>query len=310
MEPAYIALYRSGELTERVRAAHEALRSCTLCPRACRVNRLAGERGSCRTGEKAVVCSYNAHYGEEAPLSGSRGSGTIFFAWCSLRCRFCQNFELSQLGEGQEGEADDLAAMMLALQNHGCHNINLVTPSHVVPQILSAVELAAAHGLRLPLVYNSSGYDSLETLRLLDGVIDIYMPDMKYADAVVAERLSGVKDYPAFNQAAVKEMHRQVGDLRVNDRGLAERGLLIRHLVLPNNLAGTAAIAFFLAGEISPDTYINLMDQYRPCYRARDSAEINRPLTREEYAEAMSQAMAHGLRRFDSPRRTTYVFPE
>jgi len=303
MLPSYIALYRSGQLVERVQRAHERLAACTLCPRHCGADRLHGEKGICRTGRKAVVSSFHAHFGEEAPLTGRRGSGTIFFTWCSLRCQYCQNYAISQLGEGDEVDAADLAVMMLALQRQGCHNINLVTPSHVVPQILAALEIAVAHGLTIPLVYNSSGYDSIETLALLDGIIDIYMPDMKYADPDVALRLSGVKDYPAINRAAVKEMHRQVGDLVLDEQGIARHGLLVRHLVLPNRLAGTADIVRFLATQISRNTYINIMDQYRPCYRAADIADISRPITFSEYKEAVELALAQGLTRLDRPRR-------
>ena len=302
MKPSYLELFASGELAERVRLAHERLAGCSLCPRACGANRLAGERGSCHSGENAVVCSFHAHHGEETPLSGERGSGAIFFTWCSLRCQFCQNYEISQLGEGQEVDSEDLAVMMLSLQRAGCHNVNLVTPSHVVPQILSALEIAATHGLHLPLVYNSSGYDSVETLKLLDGIVDIYMPDMKYGDAEVGLRLSGIRDYPAINQAAVREMHRQVGDLAVDERGIAARGLLVRHLVLPNGLAGTAEVVRMLAEDVSRSTYINVMDQYRPCYQAQAHPEINRPITRQEYEEAVDMALAHGLTRLDMQR--------
>ncbi len=309
MEASYVRLHRCGDLSQRVQVAHERLAACRMCPRACGVNRLEGEKGSCRTGEHALVCSFHAHFGEEAPLVGRHGSGTIFFTWCSLRCQFCQNYEISQMGEGQVVDAEDLAVMMLALQEHGCHNINLVTPTHVVPQILAALEIAVEHGLHVPLVYNSSGYDSLETLALLDGIVDIYMPDMKYSDAAVAERLSGIKDYPAHNQAAVREMHRQVGDLVLDDDGVALRGLLVRHLVLPHGLAGTAEIVRFLAAEISPNTYLNIMDQYRPCYHAHQYPEVNRPLTRQEYKEAVDLALAHGLTRLDSPRRLVFILP-
>jgi putative pyruvate formate lyase activating enzyme len=238
-EPAYLALLRSGELAQRVRQAYQRLEMCDLCPRCCRVDRrgiapgeVAGE-GACRTGEQAVVCSYHAHFGEEAPLVGRNGSGTIFFAWCNLNCRYCQNYTISQQGEGAPVEPEELAAMMLQLQDQGCHNVNLVSPSHVAAPILAALLIAAQAGLRLPLVYNTGGYDAVDTLKLLDGVIDIYMPDMKYADAEVGRRFSGVPDYPQVNRAAVGEMHRQVGDLAMDERGIARRGLLVRPLVLP-----------------------------------------------------------------------------
>jgi len=249
-----------------------------------------------------VVSSYNPHFGEEDPLVGRGGSGTIFFAWCNLKCQYCQNYDISQLGHGREVEPEALASMMLWLQEHGCHNINFVSPTHVVPQILAGLLLAAQAGLRLPLVYNTGGYDSLNTLTLLDGVVDIYMPDMKYADAEIAERYSKVKNYPAVNQAAVREMHRQVGDLVIDEDGVAQRGLLVRHLVLPGGLAGTAEIVRFLAEEISLNTYLNVMAQYRPCYRADRFPELNRSLTAEEYAEAVSLALQAGLTRLDQRR--------
>jgi len=294
-QPAYLALLRSGELSERVRTANQRLTNCELCPRACGMDRLKGELGFCRTGALAVVSSFHAHFGEEAPLVGQGGSGTIFFAHCNLDCKFCQNHDISHAGMGQEVEPEELAAMMLQLQAAGCHNINLVSPSHIVPQFLTALLIAAEAGLRLPIVYNTGGYDALETLRLLDGVVDIYMPDMKYADPVRGQRYSGVADYPLRNQSAIREMHRQVGDLQTDDRGIAMRGLLVRHLVLPDGLAGTGEIVCFLAEEISPDTYLNIMDQYRPCYRAPEFPEINRRITAEEYEEAVRLAETAGL---------------
>ena len=298
-EAAYLKLYRSGELKERVTEAYHRLESCNICARECGVNRRESAKGAaCRTGERAVVSSYAPHFGEEAPLVGRGGSGTIFFSWCNLRCQFCQNYEISQLGHGQEVEPENLAAMMLRLQGMGCHNINFVSPSHVVPQILAGLLIATEAGLRLPLVYNTGGYDSLETLELLDGIVDIYMPDMKYADQAVARRCSKVENYPAVNQAAVQEMHRQVGDLVMDERGVALHGLLIRHLVLPEGLAGTGEIVRFLAG-ISPNTYLNVMDQYRPCYKANDLPPLDRRLTRQEYNEAVQMALDAGLTRLD-----------
>ena len=264
-EPAYLQLLQSGELKRRVAEGYKRLEACDICARECGVNRRKSAEGAaCRTGEQAVVSSAGPHFGEEDPLVGSGGSGTIFFSWCNLRCQFCQNAEISQLGYGHEVEPEELATMMLHLQSQGCHNINFVSPSHVVPQILAGLLIAAQAGLRLPLVYNTGGYDSLRTLALLDGVVDIYMPDMKYADPEVARRYSKISNYPAVNQAAVKEMHRQVGDLTLDERGVANRGLLVRHLVLPEGLAGTAEIVRFLRNEISTDTYINVMAQYRP----------------------------------------------
>jgi len=299
-EPGYVRLHQTGELAARAAAAQERLRDCDLCARYCFVDRTEETAGAaCRTGARAVVSSVFAHHGEEAPLSGSRGSGTIFFAWCNLRCLFCQNYELSWEGEGREVSATDLAAMMLALQRQGCHNINFVSPSHVVAQILEALPIAAEAGLRLPLVYNTGGYDSLEALALLDGVVDIYMPDLKYADADVARKYSKVRDYAAVNQAAIAEMHRQVGDLVLDQRGIAVRGLLVRHLVLPGGLAGTDAVFRFLGEEISANTYLNIMAQYRPCYRAGEYPEIDRRPAPEEMRAAFAAAARHGLTRLD-----------
>ena len=299
-EPAYLPLLRSGELAERTRIAHEHLADCDLCARYCHVNRLEGTRGAvCRTGEKAVVYSAGPHHGEEDCLVGRNGSGTIFFSWCNLRCIFCQNWEISWKGEGRERSTDELADTMLHLQEIGCHNINFVSPSHVVAQIIAAVEVAAERGLHLPLVYNTGGYDSPEALALLDDIIDIYMPDMKYGDAEMARRYSHVREYPRINQAAVREMHRQVGDLVIGEDGLARRGLLVRHLVMPNRIAGTDAVLKFLSEEISTDTYVNLMDQYRPCYRAGNFPELDRPITSPEFSEALDAARRHGLKRLD-----------
>jgi len=302
-EAAYLRLLRSGELKQRVTEAYQRLEACDICPRECGVNRRESTKGAvCRTGEQAVVSSYNPHFGEEAPLVGMRGSGTIFFTWCNLKCQYCQNYEISQLGEGREVEPEQLAAMMLRLQGMACHNINFVSPTHVVPQILAGVLIAAKAGLRVPLVYNTGGYDSLKTLALLDGVFDIYMPDMKYADEPTARRLSKIKDYPAINRAAVAEMHRQAGNLRTDERGVALRGLLVRHLVLPGGLAGTEEVVRFLAEEISRDTYLNIMDQYRPCYKAHEFHELNRRITSDEYAEAVRLAQEAGLHRLDERR--------
>lgn len=276
--------------------------SCDLCPRRCHADRLRGEAGQCRAGRLAVVSSYGPHYGEESPLVGRYGSGTIFIANCNLSCIFCQNSEISHEGLGYEVSAEQLALIMVAVQNRGCHNVNLVSPSHVVPQILEALVLAVERGLRVPLVYNSGGYDSIETLRLLDGVVDIYMPDMKYADDWVAKMLSGVGGYVQANRAAVKEMHRQVGDLEVDERAVAVKGLIVRHLVLPEDLAGTEQIASFLAQDVSPSTYLNVMDQYRPCFRAFGHPQIGRRITRDEHRQAVAAAKAAGLARLDSCR--------
>jgi putative pyruvate formate lyase activating enzyme len=295
-EPSYLDLLRSGELADRASRALERLASCDLCARYCRVDRFAGVKGAvCRTGRHAVVSSLGPHHGEEDPLRGFRGSGTIFFSWCNLRCVFCQNWEISQKGAGHEVEAEALAGMMLTLQARGCHNLNFVTPSHVVAQILEALVIAVREGLRLPLVYNTGGYDSPEALELLDGVIDIYMPDVKYGDSEVAHRHSHVRDYFEVNGAAVKEMHRQVGDLVVDSEGVALRGLLVRHLVLPEDLANTERVLAFLAEEISPDTYLNLMDQYHPSHRADRVPPLDRAITTEEYCRALELARGYGL---------------
>lgn len=263
------------------------------------MDRLAGTSGKCQVTRQVRVSSYGPHFGEEAPLVGVGGSGTIFFTYCNLRCVFCQNYTISQLGEGNEISSPELAGMMLSLQATGCHNINLVSPTHVVPHILEALELAAGRGLHLPLVYNTGGYDSLETLRLLDGIVDIYMPDMKYSDGKIAEQLSGVKDYPKVNRAAVKEMHRQVGDLQLDEHGIAQRGLLVRHLVLPNRLAGTRDVVRFLAREVSAHTYLNVMAQYHPCHNAFHFPSLSRPILKKELDEAIRLAGEHGLDRLD-----------
>jgi putative pyruvate formate lyase activating enzyme len=272
---------------------------CVLCGRHCQVNRHE-QPGSCRTGLKARVASFNPHHGEENPLRGRRGSGTIFFSWCNLRCQYCQNANISQQPAGDEVDAKELAVIMLWLQHQGCHNINLVSPSHVISPILDALLVAVEMGLRLPLVYNTGGYDSPEGLALLEGVIDIYMPDMKYSDAKVALKMSKVSNYPRINRAAVREMHRQVGDLVLDKAGIAQRGLLVRHLVLPRNQAGSAKTFKFLADEISTDTYLNIMAQYRPAYRASDYPPFDRPLTHQEYEKAVELAHHYGLHRLDS----------
>jgi len=296
---AYLELYRSGELAKRVEAARALLQNCQVCPRHCAVNRLIGETGKCHTPRLAAVSSYGPHFGEEAPLVGRHGSGTIFFTNCNLKCIFCQNYHISQLGDGAELNRQELAKTMLSLQAKGCHNINLVSPTHVIPQILEALEIAIELGLRLPLVYNSGGYDSVETLKILDGVVDIYMPDMKYSDEEIAEELSDIKNYPSVNRAAVKEMHRQVGDLQIDEDGIAVRGLLIRHLVLPHRLAGTKETLNFIAEEISQNSYVNIMVQYHPCYKAFQMPRLARPLLHQEFLEAVELAHKAGLNRLD-----------
>jgi putative pyruvate formate lyase activating enzyme len=298
-EPVYLETHRRGLLTAKVAAAYEILSQCNLCPRNCLVDRHHGERGLCRTGDQPVVTSYSAHFGEEDPLVGQHGSGTIFFTHCNLFCIFCQNYEISHGGEGEEVSIPDLAAMMILLQKRGCHNINFVTPSHQVYQILEALVPAINAGLNVPLVYNTGGYDALETLRLLDGVIDIYMPDFKFWDPAVAQDLCQAEDYPEIARQALKEMHRQVGDLVVDDNGVARRGLLVRHLVLPDGLAGTKEIMEFLAQEISPNTYVNVMGQYRPCGRAQEHPSLRKFLTALEHDQAQQNAREAGLTRLD-----------
>jgi putative pyruvate formate lyase activating enzyme len=299
MTTSYLRLLNTGELQQRAMEAHKGLAKCEGCAWECRINRLAGQHGVCRTGERARVSSYGPHLGEEDPLRGWRGSGTIFFSSCNMRCQFCQNHEISQTEGGGPVESEELAEIMLELQAMGCHNINLVSPSHVVPQILVAVLLAAQAGLHLPLVYNTGGYDSLHSLKLLDGVVDIYMPDMKYASDRIARSYSKIPHYPQINQAAVLEMYRQVGNLQIDRDGLARRGLLVRHLVLPNDLAGTAEIVRFLAEQVSKDTYLNLMDQYRPAFNARRFTKLSRPLKSEEYRQAVQMAHDVGLQWLD-----------
>jgi putative pyruvate formate lyase activating enzyme len=294
---AYRALLESGELSRRVEEARRLLRRCRVCPRHCDVDRLQGERGTCEVGARALVSSHGPHMGEESPLRGTRGSGTIFFSSCNLRCVFCQNYEISQLREGRETDAREIARMMLSLQAQGCHNINWVTPSHQVPQILEGLLLAAEGGLDLPIVYNTSSYDALDTLRLLDGIVDIYMPDFKYASEEAASRYSHAPGYPEVARRAVREMHRQVGDLALDERGVATRGVLVRHLVLPEDLSGTAEVMRFLATEISPDTFVNIMDQYYPCHTAGEYPELSRRITVEEFDRAIRLAREEGIHR-------------
>jgi putative pyruvate formate lyase activating enzyme len=298
-EPLYLETHRRGLLKEKIAAAYDILNNCTLCPHNCLVDRHHGERGLCRTGDQPVTSSFGPHFGEEDPLVGTRGSGTIFFTYCNLYCIFCQNYEISHGGEGEEVSFADLAAMMLNLQRRGCHNINFVTPSHQVYQILEALPLAIEQGLNVPLVYNTGGYDAVETLKLLDGVIDIYMPDFKFWDPAVAADLCQGKDYPAVARQALKEMHRQVGDLVIDENSIARRGLLVRHLVLPDGLAGTKEVMAFLAKEISSNTYVNVMGQYRPCGRAYEHASLRKFLNPLEHAEALRLAQEAGLMRLD-----------
>jgi len=305
-QPAYLKLLSSGDFKRRVKQAYELLSICEVCAWECPVDRRAGKIGVCRTGMHARVSSYGPHHGEEDPLRGRQGSGTIFFTRCNLRCQYCQNHDISQTDSGHEVDPEELATMMLELQARGCHNINFVSPSHVVPQIMAAVLIAAQAGLEIPLVYNTGGYDSLAMLKLLDGIIDIYMPDMKYADPDIARQYSKIRDYPAVNQAAVCEMHRQVGNLSTDSNEIAFRGLLVRHLVLPNNLAGTDKIVQFLADKVSTNTYLNLMDQYRPAYKAHQYPELNRSITHEEYQAAVQMALDAGINRLDKRRAPSW----
>lgn len=300
-DASYIRLFESGELARRAEALEKIVRSCALCPHRCGVDRTRSKAGRCRSGALPVISSFHAHFGEESPLVGRSGSGTIFFTNCNLACIFCQNYDISHLGRGEEISTGDLARVMLLLQNKGCHNINLVTPTHMTHAIVRALLEAVPQGLRLPLVYNCGGFESLETLHLLEDVIDIYMPDFKYMDADTGLRLSGAGDYPSVAAQAVAEMHRQVGDLLLDESGIAVRGLLVRHLVLPNNLASTDRVVDFIAG-LSRDSYLNIMDQYRPEYRARECADLRRRVTLQEFDEAILHARRAGLRRLDKYR--------
>lgn len=283
----------------RIEGLYDLIKECRLCPRHCGVKRLEGEKGFCRTGSKPVISSWGPHFGEERPLVGRFGSGTIFFTHCNLGCLYCQNWTISHLGEGEETTVERLSNIMLMLQAEGCHNINLVTPTHQTPMIVEAIFMAKDKGLEIPIVYNCGGYESVETLRLLEGIIDIYMPDIKYMSGEFAKKYSFAPDYPDIVRAAIREMHRQVGDLIIDRRGIAVRGLLVRHLVLPENIAGTEEVVKFVAEEISKDTYINIMDQYRPCYRAFEFPELSRRITPGEYESAIKAALRAGLKRID-----------
>lgn len=303
MFPSYLGAYRSGRLGEVIRRGLRWLTKCTLCPRLCQVNRMDGQKGYCRTERLAVVASYGPHFGEETPLVGKGGSGTIFFSNCNLYCIFCQNYEISHGGEGAVASAQELADVMVYLQKGGCQNINFVSPSHVIPQILEALPPAIEKGLDIPLVFNSGGYDRAPALRLLDGIVDIYMPDFKFWDPEVAGNLCMAPDYPKRARESLREMHRQVGDLRLSASGIAERGLLVRHLVLPNGLAGSASILRFIAEEISRSTYVNVMDQYRPCGDVAGRPEMQRRITSTEFEEALRAAAAAGITRLDQRHR-------
>ena len=308
MTPGYVELQRTGELERRAEALRELLEACALCPRSCGARRLAGETGVCRTARLPVFSSSFAHFGEESPLVGHRGSGTIFFAHCNLLCAFCQNHDISHEGAGEEIDIERLADVMIGLEKAGCHNINVVTPTHVTAQIVEALSLAASRGLRLPLVYNCGGYESVRTLKLLHDIVDIYMPDFKFWDARVARRFTGVKDYPLRAREALREMHRQVGDLVVDDRGIATRGILLRHLVMPGGLAGTRQIMRFVAHELSPGTYVNVMPQYHPCGSVVGEKDAGRRITGDEYREAVEAALEEGILRLDERRRMMLFF--
>jgi putative pyruvate formate lyase activating enzyme len=299
MIPSYVRLHERGELRQRAEALRELLEECCLCPRQCGARRLNGETGVCRTGALAVYSSSFAHFGEESPLVGRRGSGTIFFTHCNLMCSFCQNYDISHEGEGREVSASRLADLMLMLQESGCHNINVVTPTHVTPQIVEALALASDGGLQVPVVYNCGGYESLRTLELLDGIVDIYMPDFKFWDAKTGERFTGVPDYPQRAREALGEMHRQVGDLVLDDGGIAQRGILLRHLVMPDGLAGTRDIMRFVAREISKNTYVNIMPQYRPCGEVHGDSDAGRRITGREFRDAIEAALEEGIERLD-----------
>ena len=301
MDPSYLKLYESGGLVRCAGELYERLRGCTLCPHRCGVNRLEDGRGRCKSGMRPVVSSFSPHFGEEAPLVGTNGSGTIFFTNCNLSCIFCQNYDISHLGRGEEISFEELAGIMLHLQERGCHNINCVTPTHMNYAIVRALLLAIPRGLTVPLVYNSGGYDSVEIIRILEGVYDIFMPDFKYMDPDAAGRLSGAPDYPERAISAISEMHRQVGDLVVDKKGIAQHGILVRHLVLPNNAAATDRVINFIA-ELSTHTYINIMEQFRPEYRARECFDLRRRITLQEYDEAVNYALSRGLTRIDNLR--------
>lgn len=302
MNPGYLKLYDSGELQQRIDTAWKIMERCTICPKKCKVDRISGNLGVCGVGKLAPVSSYGPHFGEERPLVGEHGSGTIFFASCNLLCIFCQNYEISRFNEAESKHVttSELAAIMIRLQQQGCHNINLVTPTHVVPHILQALPEAIENGLKLPLVYNSSGYDSVSTLKILDGIVDIYMPDFKFWSNATGALYTGADDYGDVARQAIKTMYDQVGDLRLDKNDIAEKGLLIRHLVMPDHLEETRSILRFIAAEISGVCHVNIMDQYRPCGQA--IAPIDRGLTGKEYQTALDYAKPTGLIQLNETR--------
>lgn len=297
MFPLYLENLTISELHQRTEALHQLMIECRICPNECLARRTEGETGECHSTDEVFISSVGPHFGEEPPLVGTNGSGTIFFTNCNLSCEFCQNYDISHLGMGEKVSTIELSGAMLQLQQRGCHNINLVTPTHFTPQIVDALILAIEKGLEIPIVYNCGGYESVETLKLLDGIVDIYMPDIKYSIDENALKYSGIQNYWETVKLAVKKMHRQVGDLKISRRGIAQRGLLIRHLVLPNNIAGSKAVIDFIADEISKDTYLNIMDQYRPTYHAYKYPELDRSITNSEYKEAVGYAFFKGLKR-------------
>jgi putative pyruvate formate lyase activating enzyme len=297
MKPIYLETFEKGELDIKIEKAYKRLESCDLCPRKCKVNRIKGEKGYCKAGREPMVSDFFPHFGEEKVLVGNKGSGTIFFTNCNLGCIFCQNYTISHLGMGEEISIENLAKIMIYLQNLGCKNINLVTPTHYVPQILASLKIAIIEGLNIPIVYNTSGYENLDTLKLLEGIVDIYMPDIKFSSPEVAKRFANAEDYPEVAKSALKEMQRQVGDLIINEEGVAVRGLIVRHLILPNGLSGLEDWLEFLKKEISLNVFINIMDQYRPLYRAWEYPEINRMISWDEYKSAINLAKSKGFRR-------------
>jgi len=295
MIPLYLKKLTISDLRQRAEKLHQLLIECKICPNECRAKRTEGETGECHSTDEIIISSVGPHFGEEPPLVGSHGSGTIFFTNCNLSCEFCQNYDISHLGMGEKISTTDLARAMLQLQQRGCHNINFVTPTHFTPHIVDALILAIEKGLEIPIVYNCGGYESEETLKLLEDIVDIYMPDIKYSIDENALKYSGVQNYWETVKLAVKEMHRQVGELKISKRGIAQRGLLIRHLFLPNDIAGSKAVIDFVADEISTNTYLNIMDQYRPAYNAHKYEKLNRRITPSEYKEVVDYAFSRGI---------------
>ncbi len=295
MLPSYLEKLTVSDLKERSAQLSERVKNCNICPNNCEINRLKNETGQCNSEDEILISSYGPHFGEEPPLVGSFGSGTIFFTNCNMSCLFCQNYDISHLRRGDIVNKSQLAGIMLQLQSEGCHNINLVSPTHFISQIVESLLIAVEKGLEIPIVYNCGGYESVDTLKLLEGIVDIYMPDVKYSSDEIAKQLSGVDEYWSIVTAAVKEMYRQVGDLHIKRSGVATRGLLIRHLILPNDLAGSEQVIEFIANEVSKSTYLNIMDQYHPVYKANTIMKLNRPITRSEYEKVQNYAKQLGL---------------